>query len=103
MTTSGKKFRKAAEKVDRNKRYTVEEGFKLLKETVELTKTKFDQTVDLAVNLGVDPKHALQSVEPAFSHPRRESTHATSGVTVLKAGARWRAVLLVLDELQDRL
>jgi large subunit ribosomal protein L1 len=65
----GKKFRAAAAKVDRNKRYPVTEGFKLLKETVELTKTKYDQTVDLAINLGIDPKHADQMVRGAVVLP----------------------------------
>ena len=66
---AGKKFRAAAEKIDRNKRYHVTEGFKLLKETVELTKTKYDQTVDLAINLGIDPKHADQMVRGAVVLP----------------------------------
>jgi len=65
----GKKFRAAAEKVDRNKRYTITEGFKLLKETVELRKTKYDQTVDVAISLGVDPKHADQMVRGAVVLP----------------------------------
>ena len=65
----GKTFRAAAEKVDRNKRYPVSEGFKLLKETVELTKTKYDQTIDLAINLGIDPKHADQMVRGAVVLP----------------------------------
>jgi large subunit ribosomal protein L1 len=65
----GKKFRAAAEKVDRNKRYTIEESFKLLKETAELNKKKFDQSVDVAVNLGVDPKHADQMVRGAVVLP----------------------------------
>jgi large subunit ribosomal protein L1 len=65
----GKKFRAAAEKVDRNKRYTIDEAFKLLKETTELNKKKFDQSVDVAVNLGVDPKHADQMVRGAVVLP----------------------------------
>lgn len=69
MTTSGKKFRAAAAKVDRNKRYGVDEAFKLLKETVELRNTKYDQTVDVAINLGVDPKHADQMVRGAVVLP----------------------------------
>ena len=70
MTTkTGKKFRTAAELVDRNKRYTVEEGFKLLKETVAKRNVKFDQTVDVAINLGVDPKHADQMVRGAVVLP----------------------------------
>ena len=69
MAKSGKKFSKAAEKVDRNKRYPVTDGFKLLKETVELRGTKYDQTVDIALNLGVDPKHADQMVRGAVVLP----------------------------------
>jgi large subunit ribosomal protein L1 len=69
MANNGKKFRAAAEKVDRNKRYTVEEGFKLLKETAAARSTKFDQTVDVALNLGVDPKHADQMVRGAVVLP----------------------------------
>jgi large subunit ribosomal protein L1 len=69
MTTSGKKFRAAAAKVDRNKRYGIDEAFKLLKETTELRQTKYDQTVDVAINLGVDPKHADQMVRGAVVLP----------------------------------
>ena len=66
---AGKKFRAAAAKVDRNKRYPINDGFKLLKETVELTKTKYDQTIDVAINLGIDPKHADQMVRGAVVLP----------------------------------
>ncbi|MCL2626053.1 MAG: 50S ribosomal protein L1 [Cystobacterineae bacterium] len=65
MAKSGKKYRAAAQKIDRNKRYSVAEGFKLLKETAAILNTKFDQTVDIAVNLGVDPRHADQMVRGA--------------------------------------
>lgn len=70
MTTkTAKKFRAAAELVDRNKRYAVDEAFKLLKETVSKRGVKFDQTVDVAINLGVDPKHADQMVRGAVVLP----------------------------------
>jgi large subunit ribosomal protein L1 len=69
MTTSGKKFRAAAAKVDRNKRYGIDEGFQLLKQTAELRQTKYDQTIDVAINLGVDPKHADQMVRGAVVLP----------------------------------
>jgi large subunit ribosomal protein L1 len=69
MSKDAKKFRAAAELVDRNKRYSVEEGFKLLKETVAKREVKFDQTVDVAINLGVDPKHADQMVRGAVVLP----------------------------------
>jgi large subunit ribosomal protein L1 len=64
--TIGKKFKTAAAKVDRNKRYKLDDAFKLLKDTA--TK-KFDETVDAAINLGVDPKHADQVVRGAVVLP----------------------------------
>jgi large subunit ribosomal protein L1 len=66
MATIGKKFKAASAKVDRNKRYKLDDAFKLLKETA--TK-KFDETVDAAINLGVDPKHADQVVRGAVVLP----------------------------------
>src|SRR5689334_22208405 len=69
MPKPGKKFRAAAEKVDRNKRYTVDEAFKVLKETVAARAVKFDQTVDVALTLGIDPKHADQMVRGAVVLP----------------------------------
>jgi large subunit ribosomal protein L1 len=69
MPNSGKKFRAAAELVDRNKRYSIEDSFKLLKQTVEKRGTKYDQSVDVAINLGVDPKHADQMVRGAVVLP----------------------------------
>src|SRR5574341_723697 len=66
MSNIGKKFKAASEKVDRNKRYKLDDAFKLLKETA--TK-KFDETVDAAINLGVDPKHADQVVRGAVVLP----------------------------------
>lgn len=56
---AGKKYKEAAALVDRAKRYSLEEAVSLAKKTA---KVKFDETVDLAVNLGVDPKQADQMV-----------------------------------------
>lgn len=83
---SGKKFRAAAEKVDRNKRYTIAEGFQLLKATAELVKGKFDQTIDVAVNLGVDPKHADQMVRGAVVLPH--GTGKSARVAVFAKGEK---------------
>jgi large subunit ribosomal protein L1 len=59
MPQSGKKYRRSVAKVDRNKRYALEEACKLVPETKV---AKFDESVDIAVRLGVDPKHADQMV-----------------------------------------
>ena len=59
MANRGKKYLEAREKVDRSKRYELEEGVKLL---TEAAYAKFDEGVDLAVRLGVDPKKADQMV-----------------------------------------
>jgi len=62
----GKKYKVAAAKVDRNRRYKVDEAMKLVKETAA---RKFDESVDAAINLGVDPKHADQVVRGAVVLP----------------------------------
>lgn len=56
---AGKKFKAVAALVDPAKRYNLEEAIGLVKKTA---RAKFDETVDLAVNLGVDPKQADQMV-----------------------------------------
>ncbi len=56
---SGKKYKAVAALVDRAKLYSVEEAVGLAKKTA---RTKFDETVDLALRLGVDPKQADQMV-----------------------------------------
>jgi large subunit ribosomal protein L1 len=59
MAYRGKKYTEARNKVDRNKQYPLEDGVKLLLDT---SYAKFDETVDIAVRLGVDPKKADQMV-----------------------------------------
>jgi large subunit ribosomal protein L1 len=86
MAQNGKKFRAAAALVDREKRYPISEGFALLKKTVEARGTKYDQTVDVAINLGVDPKHADQMVRGAVVLPH--GTGATVRVAVFAKGER---------------
>src|SRR6476661_9607867 len=86
MPQTGKKFRAAAEKVNRDKRYPIADAFKLLKETVDLRKTKYDQTVDVAINLGVDPKHADQMVRGAVVLPH--GTGKTNRVAVFAKGEK---------------
>lgn len=69
MAKQAKKFTASTQLVNREKRYSVEEAFTLVKKTAEARATKFDQTVDVAINLGVDPKHADQMVRGAVVLP----------------------------------
>jgi large subunit ribosomal protein L1 len=66
MSNRGKRYLEAKEKIDRNNRYDLEEGLKLLKETA---KPKFDESVDMAIRLGVNPKHADQMVRGTVALP----------------------------------
>jgi large subunit ribosomal protein L1 len=59
MSKHGKRIRKARESVVRTKLYALDEAVKLVKSNATV---KFDETVELALNLGVDPKHADQMV-----------------------------------------
>lgn len=62
----GKKYRASSEKVDPQKTYTLEEAMGLVKNTAY---AKFNETVDLAVKLGVDPRHSDQMVRGAVVLP----------------------------------
>jgi large subunit ribosomal protein L1 len=59
MTGRGKKYEEAKKKVDRTKHYDLDGGIQLLKETA---RAKFDESVDMAIRLGVNPKHSDQMV-----------------------------------------
>jgi large subunit ribosomal protein L1 len=66
MAKAGKRTRAAREGVDRDKAYGIDEAIKLLKERAT---AKFDETIDLAMNLGVDPRHADQMVRGVCQLP----------------------------------
>jgi large subunit ribosomal protein L1 len=59
MANQGKRFKENTKKVDRSKRYNFDEAIEL---AVACGTAKFDETVDVAVRLGVDPRHADQMV-----------------------------------------
>jgi len=81
MGKHGKKFKNASAKVDRLKRYSIDEACKLVPETKV---AKFDESVDIAVRLGVDPKHADQMVRGAVVLPH--GTGKSQRVVVVAKG-----------------
>ncbi len=66
MSGIGKSYRKVLDKVDRNQRYQLEDSLKLVKETA---RAKFDETVDIAIRLGVDPRQADQNIRGTVALP----------------------------------
>lgn len=77
----GKKYQDSAKLIDRNKLYDPEEAVELVKQTA---KAKFDETVELSVRLGVDPRHADQQVRGAVVLPH--GTGKTVRVLVFAKG-----------------
>ena len=66
MAKRGKNYRAALAKVDRDKLYELQDACGLVKET---SYSKMESSVDLAVNLGVDPRHADQNIRGAIPLP----------------------------------
>jgi len=83
MAHVGKRVHKAREGIDRIKLYPVAEAVKLV---MERATAKFDETVEIAMNLGVDPKHADQMVRGVVNLPN--GTGRTLRVAVFARGAK---------------
>jgi large subunit ribosomal protein L1 len=83
MAHIGKRVQKAREGIDRIKLYPVAEAVKLVRERAT---TKFDETVEIAMNLGVDPKHADQMVRGVVNLPN--GTGRNLRVAVFARGAK---------------
>ena len=66
MPNQSKRYRKAQEDIEETKLYSLEDALKKIKSAPA---AKFDETVDIAINLGVDPKHADQMVRGAIVLP----------------------------------
>src|SRR6266699_4763103 len=81
--STGKRVTKAREGIDPAKAYSLDEAVKLVKERA---KAKFDETVKIAMNLGVDPKHADQMVRGVVNLPN--GTGRTMRVAVFARGAK---------------
>jgi large subunit ribosomal protein L1 len=78
-----KRFKKAGEGLESGKSYAVEEAVKLVKARAT---AKFDETIELAINLGVDPRHADQMVRGVVSLPN--GTGRALRVAVFAKGAK---------------
>ena len=79
----GKRRRTAIETSDRNRRYSLDEAVKMVK---DISFAKFDESVDIAVRLGVNPKHADQMVRGAVVLPH--GTGKTNRVLVFAKGEK---------------
>jgi len=87
MKKQSRKFTEALAKVDTTKLYTIDEAIKLAK---DVAFAKFDETVDLAFRLGVDPRHADQMIRGAIALPAGTGKSVrvcviTSGENIKKA------------------
>ncbi len=86
MKKFGKKYVEALSKLEKNKEYNVTEAIKLVKET---SITKFDSSVDVAINLNIDPKKADQQLRGSFVLPN--GTGKTKTILVIAKGAQAEA------------
>lgn len=81
----GKRLEEISKKVDHKKKYSLEEASKLIKESA---KAKFDETIELHVRLGVDPKQSDQSVRGTVVLPA--GTGETKKIAVVAKGEKLR-------------
>src|SRR5438105_15132754 len=77
MTQLGKRTSSAREGIDRTRLYPLEEAVKMVKERA---KAKFDETIEVAMNLGVDPRHADQMVRGVCTLPNGSGRTVRVGV-----------------------
>src|SRR5512135_1768845 len=77
MSSLGKRTRQAREGVDREKLYPLSEAVKMVKERA---KAKFDETIEVAMNLGIDPRHADQMVRGVVNLPNGTGRSMRVGV-----------------------
>ncbi len=104
MAKLSKRQKMIAEKIDRNRQYAAEDAFTLLK---DVSKVKFNESVDVAVNLGVDPRRSDQMVRGSTVLPR--GTGQDVRVAVFAQGANAEAAkeagadIVGMDDLADEI
>jgi len=77
----GKRYNNNFKTIDRNIEYSLDDAVKIIKET---SPAKFDETIDISINLGVDPRHADQIVRGTVSMPNGTGKEVT--ILVLAKG-----------------
>src|SRR4026207_1220688 len=77
MSKPGKRYKAASTGIDRETLYSVEDAVKLVKSGA---KAKFDETIEIAMNLGVDPRHADQMVRGVCPLPHGSGRKLRVGV-----------------------
>ena len=101
-----KRYRQIASQIDRTKEYSLDEAIKILK---EVSTAKFDETVEIAMRLGVDPRHADQMVRGTVTLPHGTGKSVrvlvfTKGDKVdeaLKAGADYAGLEEYVEKIQQ--
>src|ERR1700749_3377221 len=83
---SGKRMKKYYEGIDRDSFYTIDDAVKMIKERA---KAKFDETIEVSMNLGIDPRHADQNVRGVVALPN--GTGKTLRVAVFAKGPKAEA------------
>lgn len=86
MARSGKRLKNAREGIDRSTAYALADAVKMVKERA---RARFDETVEIAINLGVDPRHADQMVRGVVRLPN--GTGKSIRVAVFARGAKAEA------------
>jgi large subunit ribosomal protein L1 len=88
MAKHGKKYRAALEKIEEGRKYSLDEGLSKVREISEVTARKFDETVELTMWLGVDPRKADQLVRGTVVLPH--GVGKTVRVLVIAQGEKIR-------------
>jgi len=104
MSKNGKRLRKSYEAIDRDKSYAVGDAVKIIKDGAT---AKFDETIEIAINLAVDPKHADQNVPrdynslPDFSGENKHCSipdgHNARGAAFGRLQTTARALVCIID------
>ena len=74
MANQSRRYQEALERVDGDRRYTIEEAVEVLKSFPDM---RFDETIEVVMNLGIDPRHADQQLRGTLSLPHGTGKEVT--------------------------